>query len=243
MQTPALVQSTMQNIVQLSSLGLQPVVVHGGGPEISKVCQRMGITPVFANGRRVTDSDTLEIAQMVLVGKINKQLVCQLNQQGGSAVGLSGHDGNLMFARPLEGLGFVGEVEQVSPKILCALIQQGFIPVIAPIATSKSGQSYNVNADSAAASMAIELEADLLVLLTDVEGVLRNPIDPLSKIDSISVAEVRDLISTGVLKGGMIPKMEGALAAIQGGVREVHILDGRVPNALLSRERGTIIHA
>ena len=236
MQTPALIQATMQNVVQLKSLGMHPVIVHGGGPEISKMCQKMGIAPAFVNGLRVTDSQTLEIAQMVLVGKINKELVSQLNQEGGAAVGLSGHDSNLILAKQaLPSLGFVGEIEQVNPEILTTLIQAGFIPVIAPIATSKESQSYNINADSAAASIAIALNADHLIFLTDVAGVLK---DSGTKIDTIKAAEACEMIERGHLKGGMIPKVEGALAAIQEGVNQVHILDGRVPNVLLLHFQG-----
>lgn len=245
MQTPALIQTTMQDIVHLQKMGMHPVIVHGGGPEISKMCQQMGIAPAFVNGLRVTDGATLEIAQMVLVGKINKELVSHLNQQGGKAVGLSGHDANLLLAKQTDAnLGFVGEIEQVSPEILAALIEAGYIPVIAPIATSKDFQSYNINADSSAASIAIALEADHLILLTDVAGVLKAS---GAKIDAIKTSEVSGLIQNGTLKGGMIPKIKGAAAAIQGGVDQVHILDGRVPHSLILHfqgveTKGTTIH-
>ena len=226
-------------------MGMHPVIVHGGGPEISKMCQKIGIDPTFVNGLRVTDSQTLEIVQMVLVGKINKELVSQLNQKGIAAVGLSGHDCNLILAKQGDAsLGFVGEIERVNPKILTTLIQAGYIPVIAPIATSKDSQSYNVNADSAAASIAIALNADHLIFLTDVSGVLQ---ESGEKIEIITGAEIGDMIARGHLKGGMIPKVEGALTAIQSGVNQVYILDGRVPNVLLlhfqdNETKGTAIH-
>ncbi|MGB7978382.1 MAG: acetylglutamate kinase [Chlamydiales bacterium] len=234
MQTPALIQTTLQDVVRLKRLGIQPVLVHGGGPEISKMCQQMGIVPAFVNGLRVTDRETLEIAQMVLVGKINKELVSLLNQEEGRAVGLSGQDANLILAKQADkNLGFVGEIEQVNPEILILLIEAGFIPVIAPMATSKRSQSYNINADSAASEIGAALQADSLILLTDVEGVLKDPKDPSTKIDIIKTSEWGAVVESGSLKGGMIPKIEGALAAIQRGVNQVHILDGRVPNVLL----------
>jgi acetylglutamate kinase len=233
MQTPAAVQAVMQDIIHLKALGMCPVVVHGGGPEISKMCQKMGIAPIFINGLRVTDQETLEIAQLVLIGKINKELVSQLNQEGGNAVGISGYDGNLLLAKQADPcLGLVGEIEQVNPTIITTLIQAGFIPVIAPIA------AYNINADSAAAAIAIALKAAHLILLTDVAGVLKDAKDLGSKIDAIKSSEINTLIKNGCLLGGMIPKIKGALTALQGGVSQVHILDGRVSNCLSLHFKG-----
>lgn len=248
MQTPALIQSTMEDIAHLKTLGIHPVIVHGGGREISKMCQKIGIAPVFIQGLRVTDRETLEIAQMVLIGKINKELVAELNRQGANAVGFSGHDGHLMLARQIDpNLGFVGAVEQVNSEILEIVIARGFIPVIAPIAASRAVESYNVNADSAAASIAIALKADHLILLTDVAGILQDPNDSTTKISTIKSSKIDALIQDGTLTGGMLPKIEGALAATRGGVGQVHILDGRVPSCLLlhfkcSKSQGTTIH-
>jgi acetylglutamate kinase len=245
MQTPSLIQTTMHNIVHLKTLGLHPLILHGGGPEISSMCQKMGIAPTFENGVRVTDRETLEIAQMVLIGKINKELVSYLNQAGGNAVGLSGHDTKLMVAKQANPtLGFVGEIEEVNPEILFRLMHAGCIPVIAPIATSKELQSYNINADRAAASIAIALNADHLIFLTDVAGVLKDSV----RMDSIKATEIDEMIRNGDLQGGMIPKMQGAFHAIEEGVNQVHILDGRIPNVLLLHFQGhgiqgTTIHA
>ncbi len=238
-QTPSLIKATMEDIVHLKKLGMCPIIVHGGGPEISKMCQKLGITPVFVKGLRVTDKETLEVVQMVLGGKINQELVLLLNQEGGNAVGLSGLDGNLLLAKQTDAnLGFVGEVEKVNPAILFTLIQAGYIPVISPIASSFDSQSYNVNADSAAAAIAIELNASHLVLLTDVPGVLECIEDPSTKIEKIKSCEINALIESGKLKGGMIPKIKGALSAILGGVEQVHILDGRAPHSLLLHFQG-----
>jgi acetylglutamate kinase len=231
MQTPALMQTVAQDIVHVQRLGMHPVIVHGGGPAVSKICQKMGIVSTFVDGLRVTDRDTLAIAQMVLVGQINKEFVSQLHREGAAAVGLSGHDGLLILAAQMDmRLGFVGKIERVNAGILTTLIHAGFIPVIAPIATSQEAQSYNVNADSVAASIAMALHADHLIFLTDVAGVLQKS---GTKIDSMSALEARAMLESGHVQGGMIPKIEGAFAAIQEGVSHVHILDGRVPHVLL----------
>ncbi len=243
MQTPKLRQAMMQDIAQLKSLGMHPVVVHGGGPEISKLCQKMGITPQFIDGLRITDGQTLQIVQMVLTGKINKELVTDLHQQGVKAIGLSGQDGALLIATKSEhpsgiDLGQVGQITQVNSEILEILIQAGYIPVVAPIATSPQGSSFNINADSAASCIAKALKADHLVFLTDVPGILENPQDTTTKIDKIKSHEIEVLIASGKLSGGMIPKAQAALAALKEGVREVHILDGRVTHCLLQHFQG-----
>ena len=238
MQTPELVKAMMLNIAQLKKLGMRPIVVHGGGPEISKMCQKMGVTPQFVDGLRITDMDTMQIAQMVLVGKINKELVSHLNQNGVQAIGLSGQDGNLLLATKSKhpsgvDLGFVGHITQVNAEILNTLLQAGYIPVIAPVATSLQALVFNINADSAASEIAKALNADHLVFLSNVPGVLSDPQDAATKIDTIKSHEVKALIASGKLNGGMIPKAEGACAALKEGVGEVHILDGREARSLL----------
>ncbi len=248
MQSPALVKSIVKDIAHLKALGMYPVIVHGGGPEISKVCKKMGVEPKFVNGLRATDEETLEIVQMVLMGKVNKKLVSLLNQEKVCAVGLSGNDGNFLMAKQInKELGFVGKIEKVNPEIIFTLLEAGFIPVIAPIATSLKAQDYNVNADTVAASVASSLKASHLVFLTDVGGVFENIDDPLTKIDDMKSSEISNWVERGKLKGGMIPKMKGALSAVQKGVEKVHILDGTCPNSLFlhfqgSTTQGTTIH-
>lgn len=248
MQSSALVQSTIQDIAHIKTAGMHPVIIHGGGPEISKMCRKMGIASTFVQGLRVTDDETLAVVQMVLVGKINKELVSKLNLEGTSAVGLSGHDGDLLLAKQIDpDLGFVGEVVQVNPKIITTLIEAGYIPVIAPIGKAKNAQSYNINADSVAAAIAMALKADQLIFLTDVPGVLKDPKDVNTKIVTIKNSEIHAMIEDGALKEGMIPKMIGALTACQSGVHKVHILDGRIPHCLLLHfqgieQQGTTIH-
>lgn len=230
MQSPDLVKSTMQDVQNLHDMGWHPVIVHGGGQEISKMCEKVGLTSSFVNGLRVTDKETLEITQMVLIGKVNKELVSCLNQTKNNAVGLSGIDGGLLIAKPEDpGLGFVGKIEQVNPAIIYTLIQANYIPVIAPIASSHERQHYNVNADIAASAIAIALKASHLVLLTDVPGILINS----TKIDKLCCADIPALINNKTLYGGMIPKVTSASEACQKGVGQVHLIDGRKPHALL----------
>lgn len=230
MQTPESMETMMQDIAQLREHGWQPIVVHGGGPEISKVCKRLGITPQFVNGLRVTDYETMQIVQMVLVGKINKELVFLLNQKGAKVIGLSGQDGNLLLAEPLN--GYVGLIKQVNPMILNMALQHGYIPVVAPVATSSNILGLNINADSAAAHIAIALQADHLIFLSDVSGILTDPQDPTTKIDTIK--NIEPLIASEKISGGMIPKAQEAFAALKQGVGKVHILDGRASHCLLS---------
>lgn len=243
MQSPELMQAMMESIAELKKLGMDPIVVHGGGPEISKMCQKMGITPQFIDGLRVTDSEAMQIVQMVLVGKINKDLVSHLNRRGALAIGLSGQDCNLLLAQKTHhpsgaDLGFVGEIQQVNNAILKTVMQAGYIPVIAPIATSKQALAYNINADSAASSIATSLKADHLIYLSDVPGIMKNPQDPATKIDTIMSHEVEKWIADGTLSGGMIPKAQGAVAALKEGVGAVHLLDGREVHSLLLHLQG-----
>ena len=239
-------ESVMLDVLLLHSVGIRPVVVHGGGPEINTMLKKVGKESQFVRGLRVTDAETMEIAAMVLVGKLNTEIVSVLNRFGGRAVGLSGKDAQLLQAikKPMRvqnpqgefeevDLGFVGEIEHVNPGIVKSLLDQGYIPVISPLAGGEDGENYNVNADTAAGKVAEALKADKLLLLTDVRGVLREVQDPESLISVIQQEEVSDLIETGILNGGMIPKVECALGALEGGVGSVHILDGRLKHAIL----------
>lgn len=235
-------EAVMQDIVLMKFVGMNPVVVHGGGPEVSEMMKRLGKEPVFVDGLRVTDEETMAIAQMVLVGKTNKAIVAALNAQGGRAVGLSGHDGGLIRAtrhlhRTRDGgyvdLGYVGDVAGIDTGVIASLIGAGFIPVIAPIGVGEDGHAYNINADTVAGELAAALGAEKLVLLTDVEGIRADPRDPRSKVSRITAAEIAQWLREGRLEGGMIPKVEACLRALAAGVPRVHIIDGRVPHALL----------
>ncbi|MFA7467204.1 MAG: acetylglutamate kinase, partial [Desulfotomaculaceae bacterium] len=239
-------KAVLTDAVLMKYVGMHPVIVHGGGPDITDMLKKVGKESTFVGGLRVTDAETMEIAQMVLVGKINKDIVGMLNSIGGSAVGLSGKDGNLLMAekklgrvRTAEGveelvdIGQVGQVRQVNPGILETVIREGYIPVVAPVAAGEAGESYNVNADSAAGALAAALKADKLIILTDVEGILADRSDKSSLISTITEAEVPGLVDRGVIDGGMIPKVECCVNALQQGVGTTHILDGRVPHSIL----------
>lgn len=229
-------QKVMQDIVLMKYVGMHPIVVHGGGPEINAMLNRLDIKVQFVNGLRVTDRDTMEIVEMVLGGKVNKEIVAGLNANGGKAVGLSGKDGGLIQAIPLPGseeLGFVGQVEQVNPGIIETVIESGYIPVIAPIGMGLDGQTYNINADLVAADIAVAMKADKLVLLTDVPGLLRDPANPNSLISILKLSEVESYQEAGIIGGGMLPKVECCIHSVQGGVGRTHIIDGRVPHSIL----------
>lgn len=232
---------TLQDIVLMKLVGMHPVVVHGGGPEITAWLGRLGKKSEFVGGRRVTDAETAEIAEMVLGGKLNRAIVAALQQIGGRAAGLSGKDGGLLRAvkRMEDGpdgpvdLGFVGDVKAVDVRLVRTLIDAGYIPVIAPIGFDDTGATYNINADSVAGAVAAALGAHKLVLLTDVDGILRDRADAGSRISTLRVDEVGALIDSGVIAGGMLPKIEACVQALRDGVQQAHILDGRVPHALL----------
>lgn len=238
-------EKVMLDILLLHSVGIRPVIVHGGGPEINAMLKRVGKESTFVQGLRVTDKETMEIAVMVLVGKLNTEIVSMLNRFGGKAVGLNGQDARLLLAdkKPLlmenEGfmeeidLGYVGQIKRVSPGIIISLLDQGFIPVISPIAGGEDAENYNVNADTAAGMIAGALKADKILLLTDVQGVLQDINNPESLISVISREEVPALIGSGVLQGGMIPKVECAVEALDQGAGTVHIINGRQPHAIL----------
>ncbi len=227
-----------QDIVMMESVGINPVIVHGGGPEITAVMDRVGLQAEFVHGQRVTDAATLEITEMVLAGKLNGEIVARIQQAGGRAVGLSGKDAGLILAKKHQDesgrdIGFVGDVEAVNVEIVNLLNTNQFIPVISPIGADASGQTYNINADTVAAEVASALKARKLVLLTDVRGILRDPKDDETVIPSVQVGEVEGLIADGVITSGMIPKVRACMTALSGGVRKTHILDGRLPHALL----------
>lgn len=223
--------SFARDIVLMRQVGVNPVVVHGGGPMINDMLKRLDIKSEFVNGKRVTDAPTVEVVEAVLSGRVNKRIVQAINSQGGRAVGLSGKDSNLMICDQTDAaLGFVGTPAEIDPSILRTLTEAENIPVIAPIGAGRNGETFNVNGDTAAGAIAASLAADRLLLLTDVEGVRNSDGKVLTEITPM---QIRDLTSEGTIAGGMIPKTETALAAIDGGVRAVVILDGRAPNACL----------
>jgi acetylglutamate kinase len=237
-------QNFAQDIVLMKQTGIDPVVVHGGGPQIGTMLKRLGIPSSFVDGLRVTDGASIEVVEMVLTGSINKQIVSGINAAGGRAVGISGKDGNLVIARKLErtkldpatlqpksvDLGFVGEPDKVNAEVLRTIINSDLIPVVAPIGVGRDGETYNINADTVAGAIAGAMTAARLLLLTDVEGVL----DREGKlIQKLTVAEARALIADGTISGGMIPKLETAIDAVEGGVKAAVILDGRIPHVIL----------
>lgn len=229
-------KKVMQDIVLMKYVGMHPIVVHGGGPEITGMLSRLGIKTEFVDGLRVTDRDTMEIVEMVLGGKVNKEIVSGINASGGKAIGISGKDGELIKARyidPTGRLGFVGEVDQINPQIIETVIENGYIPVIAPIGIDDEQQSYNINADLVAASIAVAMDADKLVLLTDVPGLLKDTQDSSSLISVLRVSEVPEYVNEGIIAGGMIPKVQCCVEAVTGGVSRTHIIDGRVPHSIL----------
>jgi acetylglutamate kinase len=220
-----------RDIVLMRQCNINPVIVHGGGPQINEMLERLNIKSEFVRGKRVTDAATVEVVEMVLAGKINKMIVRAINDQGGKAVGLSGKDAKLIICDPANPeLGFVGDPVEVNPGLLQSLSAAGYIPVVAPIGMGRGGETYNINGDTAAGAVAAGLKADRLLLLTDVAGVKDAAGDVMTQL---SAADVERLTEEGVISGGMIPKTETALDAVRGGVRAVVIMDGRRPHALL----------
>ena len=227
-------QQVMEDIVLLWLIGVRVVLVHGGGPEINELMDRLGKKPEFVGGLRVTDRETMDIVQMVLAGKINKTLVNLLEMKGGKAVGLSGMDGRLLQCTVKdERLGFVGEIQKVHIQPVTDLLDKGYIPVISTVGCDKSGNAYNINGDTAAAYIAGALGAKTLIMMTDIAGILRDVKDPSSLIPEISLDELSQLKENGVISGGMIPKVECCATAIARGVKNVVIMDGRVPHSIL----------
>ncbi|HIK24736.1 MAG: acetylglutamate kinase [Thermosynechococcus sp. Uc] len=235
MKEEQLKDSVIRDIVFLSYVGIRPVVVHGGGPEINTWLSKLNIEPQFKNGLRVTDAATMDVVEMVLVGRVNKEIVTLINQAGGKAVGLCGKDGNLIRARAQgeDSIGFVGEVQGVDTRVITALVEKGYIPVISSVAADDTGQAYNINADTVAGEIAAALGAEKLILLTDTAGILRDYRDPSTLIYRLDIAEARQLIQDGVVSGGMIPKVTCCVRSLAQGVKAAHIIDGRVPHALL----------
>ena len=224
----------MRDIVLLSLIGVKPVLVHGGGPEITELLAKMGKESKFVGGLRVTDKETVEVAQMVLAGKISKSLVNLIQLKGGNAIGLSGMDGHMIKAEMLdESLGYVGNITEINVKPVLDVIEKGYIPVISTLGCDDEGNVYNINADTAAARIAGALSAESLISLTDISGILRDKNDPSSLISTIRASEVDELIEKGIICGGMIPKAQCCADAIRWGVRKVFIIDGRVDHSIL----------
>jgi len=228
-------EAVFRDLVLLRSVGVRPIVVHGGGPEINQWLERLAIEPRFQDGLRVTDAETMDVVEMVLVGRVNKQIVNGLHQVGGRAVGLCGSDGQLVTARPYGdgSRGLVGDVAAVNPAVLAPLLDAGYIPVVSSVAADPSGQAHNINADTVAGELAAALQAEKLILLTDTPGILRDRHDPESLIRQLSLSAARELMATGVVQGGMTPKTECCIRALAQGVGAAHIVDGRVAHALL----------
>lgn len=238
MTDPILTRKIIQDIVLLKFVGMNPIVVHGGGPAINAALAQYQIEPQFHNGLRITDEKTMEIVQMVLMGKINTDLVAQMNSLGGKAIGLCGKDANLIRVTKKSmpdgtDLGYVGDIVDINTNLLTFLIQDQYIPIIAPVGSGPHGESYNINADIAAGAIASHMKAEKLIYLTDIDGVRRHPDDPSSLIYEIEQHEIESLIDDGTISGGMIPKVESCLRALRGGVNAVTILNGTIPHPIL----------
>ncbi len=241
----SIMDNITQDIVLLRFVGICPVVVHGGGPEITKLMEKLGKKPEFIGGLRITDDETMEIVRMVLVGSVNERIVSLIGKHGGKGIGLSGNDGKLIVAKKKRkqkvgiageerevDLGWVGEIEEINAEIINITSEEGYIPVISPVAVDSAGNSLNVNADSVAGEIAYAIKAKKLILLTDVSGLLRNPADPSTLISRATAAEIKEFIANKVIGEGMIPKAEASLRASSGGVT-AHIIDGREPHSIL----------
>lgn len=255
---PEIERSVLQDIILMKLVGIKPVVVHGGGPEIDEWMKKSGLKPRYIKGLRVTDEATMEIVEMVLTGKINKSIVGRINQLGGRAVGLSGKDGNLIQAvykkalikeesgeEHLEDLGLVGEINKVCPEIIQHLTSYDYIPVVSPVGIGPDGESLNINADYASGAIGGALKADKLVLLTDVEGIYTGE-GPESLASKLTIKQINEYIDQGIIKGGMLPKVESCMYALNHGIQNIHIIDGRKPHTLLleiftNRGIGTMI--
>ena len=254
----ALKENVMRDVALMKFVGIRPILVHGGGPEITGFLKKVGKESTFVSGLRVTDEETVEIAEMVLDGKLNSEIVGLLNLRGVRAVGLSGKDAGLIKAQKKLAtvyendtahqvdIGYVGEVTEINTGIIADLLDQGYVPVIAPIGMGEHGESYNINADYVAAEIAGALHAEKLLLLTDVEGVYKDFADKSSLISQLSMAEAREYIRSGVIEGGMIPKVEACLRALEAGAHKVHIIDGRLTHSIIleiftSRGIGTMV--
>ena len=245
MEDETLIQSVMQDIVLMKYVGIRPIIVHGGGPRITAWMDKIGKVPEFVQGLRVTDAETVEIAEMVL-GSINKEIVSRINRHGGKAIGLSGKDANLILAEKQEtqvpdengrltdvDLGFVGKIIGVNTESITALDRADYVPIIAPIGVGVDGQTYNINADTMAGEIASAFQAEKLIVLTDTLGILRDLSDTASLMPTLRMREIDQLIEEGLIAGGMLPKVEACTTALMGGVYKTHIIDGRIPHSLL----------
>ena len=234
MTDDSLKQAVMRDIVLMSSIGMKVVLIHGGGPEITEMLKKIGKETKFIDGLRVTDKETAQIVQMVLAGKINKSLVNLLENYGGRAIGLCGMDGNLLKAKMLkEDLGYVGEITSINTAPILDILEKGYIPVIATVGCDDEGNTYNINADTAASGIAAQLKAESLISMTDISGLMLDKNDPSSFISKISVSDAARLIKEGVINGGMIPKTECCIEAVRRGVKKVFIIDGRISHSIL----------
>lgn len=236
MINPELKQAVMSDIILLTLVGIRIVLIHGGGPEISSMLKKLGIESKFVNGLRYTDKETAEIVQMVLAGKTNKDLVSLVERCGGKAVGLCGIDGAMIKAKPMEDefdYGFVGDITEIDPRPIEKVLEEGYIPVIATVGIDEEGQVYNINADTAAAEIAAALGAENIITLSDIPGLLKDVNDPESLIPEIHVDEVPSLIESGIISGGMIPKMKSCEKAVRSGVKKAVMIDGRIPHSIL----------
>ena len=239
MADPELKKKLIEDITLLKYVGINPVIVHGGGPAINKTLDRLNIEASFIDGLRVTDKETMEIVEMVLSAQINKEIVALINKMQAKAVGVSGKDGNLIkakkkeFADPAKDLGFVGEVEEINPELIEKLIEDGYIPVIAPVGVNEEGEGLNINADSVAGELAAALKAEKLIYLTDVNGIRYEAEDPESRVSQLKFSEIKQWIAEGKIQGGMLPKVEGCMQAVESGVIRTHILNGLVAHPLL----------
>ena len=230
----SLKQQVMEDIVLLWLIGVKVVLVHGGGPEISELMDKLGKKPEFVDGLRVTDKETVDIVQMVLAGKVNKTLVNLLEMKGGKAMGISGMDGRLIESKiKNEKLGYVGEITSVNIDPVIDLLEKGYIPVVSTIGCDKEGNAYNINGDTAAAFISGALDADRLIMMTDIAGILHDKDDPSTLIPHVTLSDIKDLKNEGVISGGMIPKVDCCVKAIEKGVKNVVIMDGRVPHSIL----------
>lgn len=227
-------EAVMGDIVLLALVGVKVVLVHGGGPEISDMLNKVGKESVFLDGLRVTDGETMDIVQMILAGKVNKNLVKLIQTKGGNAIGLCGADGGMIKAKALdEKYGFVGQITDVDPEPIIAMLDYGYIPVVSTVGIDEKGNTYNINADTAAASIAAKMQAECLITLTDIEGICEDKNDPSTLIKTIKTSDAPKLFEKGIISGGMIPKIQGCIDAIEKGVRKVFVIDGRIPHSIL----------
>lgn len=227
-------EAVMRDLVLLTTVGIKVVLVHGGGPAINKTLEKIGVESKFVDGLRVTDKETVDVVQMVLAGKVNKDLVCQIGNLGGHAIGLSGMDGNMIKCKPLDSEhGFVGEITETNMEVISEVLANNFIPVISTIGYDEQGNCYNINADTVAAQIAGDLKAEALISMTDIVGLLRDVNDDSSKIQKVFISDIPALIADGIIKGGMIPKIDSMTQAIRNGCTKAFIIDGRVPHSIL----------